>query len=283
MILNEKIDIKIFPSNKNIYVKKYNCNVGDIISIDIADLSMNSTTKINAKCDICGKEKEIQYRHYNRNIKNKKFFVCSLSCAQSKIKMTKLENHNDENYSGIEKRKQTCKEKYNNETFKNIEKQKKTNLKKYGVKFPIQNKDVQEKRKQTWLEIYHVEHPMKNDDIKMKSIKKSLKTKKEIGYNITDKNKNEYLEYRKYANNFLKRIRTKFLENWNGYDYYDNEYIKDNINLNSNDKNYPTLDHKISVFYGFNNNISIDEINSIENICVTKRSINSSKQQKSFF
>ena len=65
--------------------------------------------------------------------------------------------------------------------------------------------------------------------------------------------------------------------------FYDGEYIKDNLKLKYSDKKYPTLDHKISVLYGFQNNMTIDEINCLENICVTKRSINSSKQHKSYF
>jgi hypothetical protein len=46
-------------------------------------------------------------------------------------------------------------------------------------------------------------------------------------------------------------IKKDLLENWDGYDYYDGEYIKDNFCLYSNDKNYPTMDHKISCYYGF--------------------------------
>ena len=77
---------------------------------------------------------------------------------------------------------------------------------------------------------------------------------------------------------YLRRIRKTLLEKWNGYDYYDGEYIKDYLELNSNDRLYPTLDHKKSVYYGYINNIDLDKINSEENLVFTKRSINSSKQ-----
>ena len=37
------------------------------------------------------------------------------------------------------------------------------------------------------------------------------------------------------------------------------------------------LDHKISIIYGFKNNISPEEIGDISNLCMTKKGINSSK------
>lgn len=70
----------------------------------------------------------------------------------------------------------------------------------------------------------------------------------------------------------------KFKENWNGLDYYDNEYIKDNYSLyDRNDENYPNIDHKISVIFGFKNNISAEEISQIDNLCFTKRKHNMAK------
>jgi len=74
-------------------------------------------------------------------------------------------------------------------------------------------------------------------------------------------------------------MRKNIIENWNGYDYYDGEYIKDNLNLCHNNENYPTIDHKISVSYAFLNKISEEEICNISNICITKRKINSSKNK----
>jgi hypothetical protein len=51
------------------------------------------------------------------------------------------------------------------------------------------------------------------------------------------------------------------------------------MNLPHTDPNYPTIDHKISTYYGFINNIPIDVISNVENLCITKRSINSSKNR----
>ena len=54
--------------------------------------------------------------------------------------------------------------------------------------------------------------------------------------------------------------------------------ILNNFKLDHNDPNYPTIDHKISVYYGFKNSIDPNIIGSIDNLCITKRSINSSKR-----
>ena len=67
---------------------------------------------------------------------------------------------------------------------------------------------------------------------------------------------------------------------WDGYDYYDKEYIKNNLQLSYMNCNYPTVDHKVSVFYGFNNKIPAEDIAKIDNLCITKRIINSLKRTK---
>ena len=47
--------------------------------------------------------------------------------------------------------------------------------------------------------------------------------------------------------------------------------------LTERNRNFPTVDHKISIVYGFKNNTPPEEISKIENLCITKRKINSSK------
>jgi hypothetical protein len=91
---------------------------------------------------------------------------------------------------------------------------------------------------------------------------------------------NEYKKYRNKITILTNKNKEKLLENWDGRDYYDGEYIKDNFVLPNSNKEYPTIDHKISVYYGFNNNISVEEISNINNLCITKKYINSSKNKK---
>ena len=101
---------------------------------------------------------------------------------------------------------------------------------------------------------------------------------KKYGYSfyIPEELKSDFRRYHESVWRVTKRNKKKLLENWNGHDYYDNEYIKDNYNLHYNNLLYPTIDHKISIYYGFNNNISYEIIADINNLCLTKRSINNS-------
>lgn len=92
--------------------------------------------------------------------------------------------------------------------------------------------------------------------------------------------RNDMILYRRRVDFLTKKNKLKLFENWNGFDYYDNEYIKNYYELGSNSRFYPTIDHKISVLYGFLNKLSIEEVSSIDNLCVTKRYINSSKGSK---
>lgn len=76
-----------------------------------------------------------------------------------------------------------------------------------------------------------------------------------------------------------RRSFKQLFESWDGYDFYTKEFILNNFNLDSNDKCYPVVDHKISRFYGFKNNISPEEIGDISNLCITQRYINSRKHK----
>lgn len=77
-------------------------------------------------------------------------------------------------------------------------------------------------------------------------------------------------------------IQLKFNE-WDGLDFYDNEDIKENLNLDPKNESYPTIDHKLSILYGFNNQIDPYEIGKLENLCITKRTNNSKKNSKNQF
>lgn len=86
-----------------------------------------------------------------------------------------------------------------------------------------------------------------------------------------------YKKYKTGVDRITRFNKKQLIENWNGLDYYDNEDIKNNFNLHYNNVNYPTIDHKFSIIYGFKNKLSIEFIGSIENICFTKRRLNSEK------
>lgn len=94
--------------------------------------------------------------------------------------------------------------------------------------------------------------------------------------------KSEFKKYSQMVNRITRINKITLFNNWDGLDYYDGEDIKNNLNLNPNEKNYPTIDHKISKRFGFLNNISINVVGGLDNICITKRSNNSKKRTKNY-
>ena len=145
-----------------------------------------------------------------------------------------------------------------------------SNIEKYGHISPFGNKSISNKVKNTFLEKYGVDNPFKNE-----KIQEIIKRKNDEKYNSIDIKK--FKEYRKITRLYTNRNKKELFNKWDGYDYYDGEYIKDFLIEDSNSKNYPTIDHKTSCLYGFKNNIHPREISEINNLCITKRSINSQK------
>jgi hypothetical protein len=88
----------------------------------------------------------------------------------------------------------------------------------------------------------------------------------------------KYILYRNEVRRLTRKSLESLMDNWDGLDYYDKEIIEVNYKLDKNDKKYPTIDHKISVYYGFVNNLPPEEISDISNLCITKRFINSKKR-----
>jgi len=173
-----------------------------------------------------------------------------------------------------------------------------TNLRKYGVEYPTQSKDIREKIEKSYLEKYGVNNPAKCEKIQIKMIESCIIKYGSKNYNssvyakqkriennqqVPDDLKSKFELYTRAARNKTKRVKNKLFENWNGLDYYDNEYIIPYLLLNKSNKKYPTIDHKISIYYGFINDIDPEIIGDLDNLCITKRSINSSKHIKCHF
>lgn len=85
MIIDKNVNIKI-----NNYCIKHYKNLGydvkeyDEITIPIEHLMQSSHQMIHVKCDICGKEKKIQYRRYLLSFNNGGYYCCS-NCKKGKI------------------------------------------------------------------------------------------------------------------------------------------------------------------------------------------------------
>ena len=262
MILNQNIDVKIYSKNINYYK-----NIGytelknnDIINIDISLLSKGSHILVDVECDICKNVKKLKYFKYIRNISRGGYYSCSIKCGNDKRKLTNIEQ-------------------YGATTFvqSNIGRQQveKSIISKYGVDNLFKSELIKNKIKETCYVRYGYDSPMKNVHI----INKGLETKKLKGiiFNIKD---DDFNRYKRIIRNLTRKHKKKLYDNWSGIDYYDNEYIRDNINLDHNDPLFPTIDHKISLVYGYINKISPYIVGSFDNLCITKRKINSSKNHK---
>lgn len=153
---------------------------------------------------------------------------------------------------------------------------------KYGAKYSFNIPEIKKKIQDKNLEKFGHISPFGNKEIREK-IKENIvyKYKGVVSKYIDDiYNKNEYRIYRRKIRYRTDLLRNELFKNWNGYDYYDGEYIRDYLELNKNNSKYPSIDHKISCFYGFINNIEPDVIANVDNLCITKKRINSSKREK---
>lgn len=237
-------------------------------------------------CKSCNNKRPRDYRSIIEKRKNTMMSRYGVSNAmfdediKDKIKNTNIERYGVENVFQSNEIKNKIKE---------------SNMERHGVEYPSQSPTIKEKMINSYIESYGVKHPSQSEEIKTK---KSLTCLKNHGvenpsqsveimdkilqsrgfnrsYDISEFNDYKYLVVRLTSKN-----KKKLLGSWDGYDYYDKEYILENYRLSPNDKSYPTIDHKKSIFYCFNNNISIYDASDISNLCITKRYINSRKNRK---
>jgi hypothetical protein len=259
MIIDNEIEIKISSSNFSHFKKMgYDFKKNDIIKVKVKDLNKGSKYKVKCKCYYCEEIKESIYKNYIEQTKNLNKYACS-KCSHIK-------------------RVETVREVYGVDYTFQVERFKKdrelTNIEKWGNKYPILTNTVKEKIKKTNLEKWGVENPFQSQEIKDRIRKTNIDNNNWI---IDVENFNQY---KRRVKTLTNKIKEKLFNDWNGYDYYDDEYIKENLNLNKNSNIYPTIDHKISLYHGFIENISPEEISDISNLCITKRYINSSKNKK---
>jgi hypothetical protein len=160
MILTEKVKVKIRKDNIEHFLKKgYNAIIKDIIEVKVEDLQIKSNRKLLVKCDICGKEYELQYYKYNINKDRCGYFSCK-SCSKIKRDIVNIERYGTR--YPIQK-----------EEFK--KKRELTNISRYGEKCPLQNKEVKKRSKETLMNIYGVDNISKNKDIQNRKIETNLK------------------------------------------------------------------------------------------------------------
>lgn len=240
MILTKFVEVTIINHNFHHYKNLgYDVKCKKKFIIPIEHLTKGSHIRIDVSCDICCAENNIKYLDYNHSIEQG-YHSCS-KCRNIKYKKTCLYKYGVENTSSL----QEIKDK-RTETIQN----------RYGVDNIFQLKETKEKSKKTCLEKYGAEYSQQTEKFQKKNEEVRIKNGNQIH---PDKLK-EFEKYRISVNKITYKYKKKLYSDWTGYDYYDNEYIKENFNYNSNNKQYPTIDHKISIYYGYSNNISHEEI-----------------------
>lgn len=285
MIIDKTLNIKITKKNIEHYRQFFDVELCDILKIDTeTHLQKQSNMKINVSCDICSIQRYIKYQAYTKNISSSEkypIYTCD-KCSHIKLKEYNKEHYGVEYYSQHpdrnERVKQTSIERYGVEHFSKSKffkpKISKTNLEKFGFINPFMDKD---RIKKIFNDKYGVENPSQLTEISERMKISNRKTNEDSGNWIPLSMKSNFKIY-KLSVRRLTRKNIKLLS-WDGIDFYDDEYIKDNFSFHHLHNNYPTIDHKTSIYEGFKNGISIEIIAGVENLCWTKRIINITKNK----
>jgi len=286
MIIQEKVEVKITNRNRNFYKNLNYIINGEKLLIYVKDLPKVSNVYVDVKCDICSKESNVTFCNYQTCFFKYNLYTCKKCSIEHKTKITNLVKYGVDNplksSDILNKVKETNLVKYGNccplLSIDVIKKTKETNFRKYGVEYGTQSDKAKQKRKETNILKYGVDNIFKSDDFKNKLKQSKIKD----GIIISDYFLDEWKIYRNEVRRVTRIFKEDLFKNWNGYDFYDGEYIKDYFKLHHNNKKFPTIDHKISLFEGFIKKISPDQIGHIYNLVITKRSINS-KKSNSFY
>lgn len=213
------------------------------------------------------------------NIENSRKWMSSDE-FKIKSKKTLMENYGVDSFSKTNEFKNIISEKSD----QILEKMKLTCLTNWGsefysktddwkIKYLLKLDQTKEKIKNTCLEKYGVDNVSKVYEI----YDRIIKSKIENNIIVADEELSDWELYKRKVRNKTNKNKKTLFEKWDGYDYYDNEKIISYLSYSHTHRFYPSIDHKISVLYGFKNGISIDIIGSLENLCITKRYINSIK------
>lgn len=261
MLKHKEIDISISYRNITHYIKKgYQAKLHETLTIKTSDLPNVSHQKIVAICESCCVENIIAYHKYLENKNRCGYYGCR-SCSRKKSIKTSQDKWGVDNWMQLSESKEIV---ANN------------NIKKYGVKTTLLEKSTKEKIVSTIREKYGVSEILELDSIRHLSFIK----RKELGYLDNFAINDEFIRYKNKVNRLSKKNYKFLFSEWDGFDYYDNEFIKNNKSLHHNDYRYPTVDHKIPILWGYRNNINPEILADLSNLCITKRSINSTKSAK---
>ena len=168
MLISKTVTMTITNANKRYYenIGYQNIKNGDIIEVNVGDLSKGSHSVIECSCDYCGKNITMEYKSYNKKMNQTIKKIACRECVGEKVRESNMLNYNVPSPTCLESVKQkvrkTTKEHYGVEYISQspeiIKKCKQTALEKYGVDHISKLSDFQERLKETRLKKYGVEH-----------------------------------------------------------------------------------------------------------------------------
>lgn len=259
---------------------------------------------------ICNCGNYVKFRSFNLGYREYCSPKCSANSEKTKInlKKSKQKKYGDPNYNNHKKMLETKREKYGDSNYNNREKAIKTNVEIYGFESPMKNNNIKKKSKETKLKKYGDVNYNNSEKIKafwsniseeykenfIKKIKQSkLKIYGDENFNNSNKmiktkvdrgilrDKLSDLNFKEYKNKVRSSTNIKrkdIYKNWDGLDFYTGEYIKDNLKLKHTNRLYPTIDHKIPIIKAYSLGLSVDDVASFDNLCITTRELNSIKR-----
>lgn len=205
-IITKEVQVKLWGTNIKHYKNLgYNGKQGDIITVNVNDLSDGCNVRVIVTCDYCGRECNPRYVEYHNSIEMDGTYACT-HCSIHKAEKTMLKKYGVSNYSStkecrekvvntmksrygishvseseefLERKRNNNKEKYGVEhTFQVKEFRDKgiqTNLLKYGVEYASQSEEIQERIMNTIEKRYGVPYASQSDEIKEKILQTNLK------------------------------------------------------------------------------------------------------------
>ena len=148
----------------------------------------------------------------------------------------------------------------------------------FGVLNVFSNKNIQNKIKSTLKEKYGFEYTSQVPEIKEKMKVSNI----ERGNWMPDELRSEWDTYFNAVRSETYKHIDELYNIWetqdNFVDAYTGECMKDSMSVDPHNRLAPTIDHKISKHYGFNNNIPPEKIGSLSNLCITQLWVNSKKK-----
>lgn len=142
-----------------------------------------------------------------------------------------------------------------------------------------------EKRINTMMETHGCSSTSQLEESKEKIKRTNIKNGKWLDLELCE---DKWIIYKTKVGTLSRQNCKILFETWDGLDYYTKEKLISNEEYlelypdkhSSTNKLQPTIDHKISTFYGFKNDIPIEIIADVSNLCICGRRNNSSKNYK---